>query len=492
MAAAEPGTATASGHDDAPARPAEGATASRPSWADRLRDAVEGPVRRSGLGRRLGRLPVVAVLLGLYALTRIWGWIAFSLVARQQGNNPWTVARPTYLEFIGFWDSDWYRYIALHGYPSVLPVAADGTVRQNPWAFYPLFPYTVRFVSRATGLDFVGAGTLVSLACGAVASLLLYQFFAAGRARASGALKAAAADDAALGENLNRAGLWSAWRPLLLPVSHADRASLWATALVLLSPVSAVLQVPYAESMGLMFLAGTLWALMGSRWGLCAVLMVPTCLSRPVGVPLAAAIGLWWAFRVLDDAGLMPGRPARSGPLRARVLGGVRRNAIQLALALFACACALLWPLIAWAATGRRDAYTATETAWRGQHLAPFQPWYEQSQVYFGAVGPWVLAGLLLAFVLLMLSRTVRRTIPASVRLWCWTYATYLVAFLFPQSSTFRMLLPMFPLAGPAVALSGSRAYRLLLLGGAALGQLIWIGWLWHFKALPSGGDFPP
>ena len=53
-------------------------------------------------------------------------------------------------------------------------------------------------------------------------------------------------------------------------------------------------------------------------------------------------------------------------------------------------------------------------------------------------------------------------------------------------------LLPTFPLAAPLVEVSRSRGYRVLLLVGAGLGQLLWVGWLWHWKKLPSGGDFPP
>ena len=38
---------------------------------------------------------------------------------------------------------------------------------------------------------------------------------------------------------------------------------------------------------------------------------------------------------------------------------------------------ALAWPGIAWAVTGEVDAYTRTETVWRGQDLIPFRPWFD-------------------------------------------------------------------------------------------------------------------
>ena len=38
---------------------------------------------------------------------------------------------------------------------------------------------------------------------------------------------------------------------------------------------------------------------------------------------------------------------------------------------------ALMWPAIAWAVTGDIQAYTKTETVWRGHDLVPFKPWFD-------------------------------------------------------------------------------------------------------------------
>lgn len=439
--------------------------------------AEPGPGPAGRLSRRLaralaptlGRLPVWVVLLGIYLLTRVWGWIVFSLVARQQGTNPWVDGPMDYGRFIGMWDADWYRQIAATGYPQQLPTDPDGHVRQNPWAFYPLFPLAARALMRVTGLGFVPAGAAISVACGAVTAVLLYGFFRACR------------------RDGRPAGLTA-------PARTIDVGPALATALVLLNPIAPILQVPYAESMSLMFLVSVLWALTARRWGICAVLLVPTCLSRPVGVPLGAALGLWWlvgwiraARRARAEASSSAGRTPGRAALRA-----LRQTRAELALALFACACALIWPGIAWAVTGRPDAYTATETAWRGEHLLPVQPWFQQARVFFGDAGWLALALLLLGAWALLGSRAVRRSLPGAVRMWLGCYGVYLLVFLFPQSSTFRLLLPAFPLAAPLVEVSRSRGYRVLLLVGAGLGQLLWVGWLWHWKELPSGGDFPP
>jgi hypothetical protein len=444
------------------------------------------PVRRfaaDGVERIRQRIlgsPIFLWVLGVYAATRIWGWVVFSLVGRQQQSSPWGSGPLSYLQFIAIWDGDWYRHIAQVGYPTTLPVDLSGSVDQNPWAFYPLFPMTVSGLMRVTGLSWPAAGGLVSIACGAVASILLYGFFTSARAVASRSEDAGGEQYVSPRRILHGLGLKQPGRGI-------DRFALWSTALVLLNPIAPILQVPYAESMNFMFLAGFLLALVRGNLVICSLVLIPTCLSRPVGVPVAAALGFWWLTRFV-----LAYRERSSTEGFARFAASFRRTARYLGVALFACVCALAWPGIAWIATGRYDAYTSTETAWRGEHLLPVQPWIDQSLNYFGAPGPLILLILVLGFLWVMHSRVVLTTLPRNIRYWCYAYVTYLLIFLFPQSSTFRLLLPVFPLAAPLVALSESRAYRATLLIGAALGQLIWVGWLWHWKELPSGGDYPP
>ena len=155
-------------------------------------------------------------------------------------------------------------------------------------------------------------------------------------------------------------------------------------------------------------------------------------------------------------------------------------------------ASALLWPAAAWAATGDIEAYTKTETVWRGHDLVPFKPWFDTGVDLFGPVlgivAPFVFAGL---FVLLLFSPPVVR-LGVEMRLWCACYMGYLLLFLHPQTSTFRMLLPLFPLALAAALLSRSKAYRGTVLTMFILLQIVWIVWLWAWAQLPGGGDYPP
>ena len=153
---------------------------------------------------------------------------------------------------------------------------------------------------------------------------------------------------------------------------------------------------------------------------------------------------------------------------------------------------ALMWPGIAWAVTGDIRAYTKTETVWRGHDLVPFKPWFDTGILLFGPVlgvlAPFVFVAL---FTLLMTCRPVR-ALGTELRLWCACYMGYLLLFLHPQTSTFRMLLPLFPLALAAALISRSRAYRGAVVVMFVLLQIVWIVWLWAWAPLPGGGDYPP
>lgn len=417
------------------------------SSAERLRRA----------GERLSALPAWLSVLLIYGISRVWGYVVFAVVGQQQLRGPWG-EHLDYLSFISTWDAGWYEQIALNGYPSELPINAMGAVQQNQWAFYPIFPLLSQGISRLTGIAYYPVAAAVALLAGFAAAWIIYLLF----------------DASVKTVRLARSGSDSADAEL------ASTLALWGVALVSFLPVAPVLQAPYAESLNLVFLAGALLCLVKGRYGWLVPVAALACLSRPVGVPLGAVAGLWW-FACW----------ARS----SRVMGigtAFVRHAGQLVSALLVCACALVWPAIAWWATGRVDAYTATETAWRGTHLAPIEPWLTQGYIYFGYAAPILLVLLILGFAALCLSPVARGVLAAPLNLWCACYFAYLILFLNPQSSTFRLLLPLFPLVVVVAALSRSRAYRWALLVAGACAQWGWVGWLWHWKQLPGGGDYPP
>ena len=63
-----------------------------------------------------------------------------------------------------------------------------------------------------------------------------------------------------------------------------------------------MLQVPYAESLNLVFLVWVLLLMMRKQYLLMMPVALLACLSRPVGVPLGATAGLWWFACLITEA----------------------------------------------------------------------------------------------------------------------------------------------------------------------------------------------
>ncbi|OFI40092.1 hypothetical protein BIU82_02450 [Arthrobacter sp. SW1] len=399
------------------------------------------------LPRRAARWPWWVQVSLIYVAARIVSACIFMAAALHQGVNPWFPPAPGYWDFISIWDGRWYERAAESGYPSVLPLNADGSVAENTWAFYALFPALGRGLSVLTGMGILPALTVVAMLSGLGAALVVFLLFRefAGRT-----------------------------------------ASLWGVVFFSTFPVSAVLQVPYAEPLNLLLLATALLLVVRRRYLAAMPVVVLMCFSRPTGVPFAAMVGLFLVYQCWRRFG----SARRPGPY-GRLLGK-KELASLAALVVVSAASALAWPLLAWARTGDIRAYTRTETAWRGHDLVPFKPWFDTGQMLFGPVlgvlAPFVFAAL---FALMLMSPPVR-LLGTELRLWCACYMGYLLVFLHPQTSTFRMLLPLFPLALGAALLSRSRAYRGTVVVMFLLLQIVWIVWLWAWAQLPGGGDYPP
>jgi hypothetical protein len=426
--------------------------------------------RIAAAGARMARWPWWVQVAGLYIAARLVSACIFMAAALHQGVNPWFPARPDYWNFINIWDARWYAEALQTGYPSLLPTDDAGTVQENTWAFYPLFPVLGRVVSGLTGTGPAWSLTAIALVSGLGAALVAYRIF---RHRAT------------------------------------HRTALWGTVFLATFPVAAVLQVPYAESLNLLLLGAALLLVMERRYLWAMPVVVLMCLSRPTGVPFAVMMGLLFLYRVwqrvaaqrlsapgltaqgLTAQGLTAQRLSAQRPDGAAVPNNAELWSLGGLTAISGIA-ALLWPAIAWAATGDLGAYTKTETAWRGDDLVPFKPWFDAGIMLFGptlgVLAPFVFVA---AFTLLMMSRPVV-ALGTELRLWCCCYMGYLLVFLHPQTSTFRMLLPLFPLALSTALLSRSRAYRGAVVVMFVLLQIVWIVWLWAWAQLPGGGDYPP
>jgi hypothetical protein len=398
----------------------------------------------SGFAARAGgaitRWPWWLQVAAVYVGARLVSACIFMAAALHQGPNPWFPAKPDYWNFINIWDARWYGEVISNGYPSVLPTDDAGNVQENTWAFYPLVPALARGLAALTGATPAASLTVIATLSGLGAALVAYSLF---RHKAS----------------------------------HGT--ALWAVVFFATFPISAILQVPYAEPVTVLLLGAALLLVIRRQYLWAMPVVVLMCLSRPVGVPFAAMVGLLFVYRLMQR-----GREARS-----HTPGELASLACLTALSGVS---ALIWPAAAWAATGDIQAYTKTETVWRGHDLVPFKPWFDTGIQLFGPVlgvlAPFIFAGL---FALMLFSPPVRQ-LGVELRLWCACYMGYLLLFLHPQTSTFRMLLPLFPLALSAALLSRSRAYSGTVLTMFVLLQIVWIVWLWSWAQLPGGGDYPP
>ena len=369
------------------------------------------------------------------------------LGAQDTPATPWAGARPSWSEHLSFWDAGWYARIESEGYPAELPVDSTGRVTQSTWAFMPVLPALAGLLSW-TGASFYVRAALVSCVSSAVAAVLTDRWLA--------------------------------------PRSGAS-ASLWAVALVWSSPCALVLQGAYAEPLALALVSAVLAAADRRRFLLAVPLVPLAALSRPVGLPLAACLGLWWLTDLLRSRDLLP--TALRAPLASALGKGLsRRQRLHLlGLTAVALASALAWPALAWAVTGRMDAYTATETAWRGSHLLPFTPWAVRSGWWVGDhLGPVLLLGVLALAGAALCSRSLR-ALGAAAWTWCVAYVLYLLVFFDPTTSLLRLLLPLTPvgwaLAAALLRHHGRRGPALVLVG-CVIGQALWISWVWDLSSV--------
>jgi hypothetical protein len=387
---------------------------------------------------RFGRLPWWAAVLLVFGLSRVVTTAMMLVLAAQQEQNAWTAASPRYVDFASMWDGRWYNIVALSGYPTELPVSADGHTAENAWAFMPVYPLVVRSVMVLTGTEWAVAAVAVSLLAGAGAALVTYRLFR---------------------EHLG-AG-----------------TALFGVVVFSVAPVSPIFQVAYAESLHLLLLSTALLLLVRRRYGLLVPVVVVMGLTRPSALAFALLLGLHLVVRLLRRAH----EPFRPGELPLAI--GVTVVSVLVGVA---------WPAAAWAVTGSLSAYTDTELAWRSayigyQHLVPFTPWFQGFEWWFGRPLGWIgVVVLVVAFGFAIVSRPVR-ALGVDVRLWLVSYALYLLAVFFPQSSTFRLLVPLFPLAG-AIAVPRSRLYRVAVVVGSIALQWLWLLVAWRV----DGYDWTP
>lgn len=393
----------------------------------------------SPLAQRYRRVPWWAKVLVVFVLSRVVTTVIMLVFARAQGQNPWTGPNPPYLSYAAIWDGNWYKIISFYGYPSVLPVNAEGHVGENAWAFMPVYPFVVQALRFVTGARWELIAVAVTVLCALGAALVFYR--------------------------------------LMKHVLRDDSAALFSVVLFCVAPLSPLLQVAYAESMQLLLLTAALYLVVTRRYGWVFPVVAVMALTRPTGLAFALFLGLSVIYRFVT-------RARDPFPLRERI--------VTVALTLFSGVMGFAWLLIAAAATGSLTAYTDTELAWRSSYigygeLIPFTAWFQGGNWWLGEpLGAIVVIALIVGFAVFLFLRAVRR-LGVPLRLWLASYALYLLAVFFPQSSTFRLLMPLFPALG-ALAVPRSPVYRVLLVLVCIAGQVGWIAIAWGV----DGADWTP
>lgn len=263
---------------------------------------------------RRGRPPWWAAPLAIYAVARIVSGVVLAWAARTQPeltDDPgWHVegtrpASPSYWEVLANWDGQWFKTIALYGYPEVDVSASTG---QTALPFPPGYPALVRALMWLTGGSFEVVGAATSLVLGAVAVLILHRWLT----RTRGVVAATS-----------------------------------AVAVLSFFPSAPILQADYSESAAMLLLVVALRAAVERRWTLLFGAAVLLTFTRPIVLPLAAFVVLL-ELRRLANTPSGKRRPDWRAVAAAAGLGVI----------------SLGWPATVAVMTGRLTGYTDVLAAW--------------------------------------------------------------------------------------------------------------------------------
>ncbi len=377
------------------------------------------------------RLPPAASIALVYVVARIVTTGLMLLATQASDPTSRFGPDPTLGDFALGWDAQWYWQIAFAGYPTELPIDAQGHVAENAWAFMPLYPWIANALGAVVG-GYPVAAPIVSLVSGYLACLALHA---------------------------------------LLRRRVGASAAMWAVVFFASGPLAALFQVGYAETLFLLWLFLGLLAVERRRWWWLYPLAPLMAFTRPGVLAFSlmlALYGIWRWTRRRRDA--LP----------------TREVVHIVATGLLTAALGLAWPVICGWVTGDPSAYLQTELAWRrawlGDHggFVPFDGFVRAAPLWFGQWGlpPWlgyIALGALVVGIAAVLVRSRRiRALGMPVRLWSISYVLYLLAVFFPQSSTFRLLVPLSPLWG-AVAAPRSTLWRVSVLVLCIAAQWWWI-----------------
>src|SRR5450631_496417 len=290
--------------------------------------------------------------LTVYAIARLVDLVLILIAARHQFDVP---GGASYGSVASNWDGHWYRLIADHGYPAVIPRELSGQTIQNAWGFYPVYPFIVGAVMGITGLGFMVVAPIASALLGAAAVTVMYRLVA------------------------QSSGRFTASATVLLTCTYM---------------AAPAMQIAYTESLALLLVCTALLLLRNRRYGWLVPVLVMLALTRAVALALVPVLVVHAMSRY---------RRRFREPFPPRDRWGV------VGLALLAIVVTGLWPAITAVATGDPEAYTQTMASWgttgklRVLTQFPAFAWAEA-----GAVGLAVLLGIIALIAVIVLRRGAR------------------------------------------------------------------------------------
>lgn len=269
---------------------------------DRPDAAESGSGPESSTGLRGTLLAVVSGYLALRAL----GVLALALLPPSAQPTRSGEAPRSLIELLSIWDGGWYVRIAESGYADRLDLSAPlADQSTGSLAFFPIYPGLLRAVTSVTGLDPRWAGVLISLASGAFAAagvaLLARDWLTRDRWRSDRRSRLRSRPDLLdpaepgaptnVDPRTNQAERSvGSIRPQELPGWSAPVLAgwLWAAA-----PMGIVTALVYSESL---FTALAVWTFVALRrhwWWSAGLLALLAGLTRPTGIAVGAAVGLY-------------------------------------------------------------------------------------------------------------------------------------------------------------------------------------------------------
>jgi len=217
----------------------------------------------------------VAVAVGGFVAVRAFVFLCLVIGADHVGRSAYGVLTK--------WDAQWYGGIASNGYGFVR-TTADGRQLAD-YAFFPLFPWTERWLSALTGLTVTAAGLLISALASVIAAAGIY---------------------------------------VVAERVMDRRAAVIATVLWSVVPIGIVESLAYSESLFTALAAWSLFAALEQRWAVAAILACAAGLTRPTGVAVVAAVcvAAAIAYRRHDTTDI-PNSNARLLPVVVAPLGAL-------------------------------------------------------------------------------------------------------------------------------------------------------------------------